>query len=68
MLLAALLTACGPVVNEPPDQAAAAPPAQEKEEDNVTDYDFSALRACLKSLKTPFGGSFPAMLRCDLLK
>ncbi len=35
MLLAALLTACGPVVNEPP--------AQEKEEDNVTDYDFSAL-------------------------
>ena len=35
MLLAALLTACGPVVNEPP--------AQEKAEDNVTDYDFSAL-------------------------
>ena len=26
------------------------------------------LRACLKSLKTPFVGSFPAMLRCDLLK
>ena len=43
MLLAALLTACGPVVNEPPAQAAAAPPAQEKEENNVTDYDFSAL-------------------------
>ena len=26
------------------------------------------IRACLTSLKTPFGGSFSAMLRCDFLK
>ena len=40
---AKLFPILSPVVNEPSAQAAAAPPAQEKEEDNVTDYDFSAL-------------------------
>lgn len=30
--------------------------------------EFCNLRACLKSLKTPFAGYFPTMLRCDFLK